>query len=557
MRKITTDRHKTQVDAGSLTDEDLCATIDKDSGYIRFTLRKRKNNGSNEDASSMIGHGPSSMIDSGSAQESNQASTVAKKSRLNSFVASDMTEFTFKPNKVESMKVRDWFASNLVALCDYADTLIASGFDSLKFFNDTHLINDETLEAIGILDESHRMLIIDRVRSQLPKSNLDDLLQPLDSDSKRISQELFEVLLMDCLKSTGNIVDFESLKSNLVKKLPLGYSLRLKLALESIDKLINSQQPEPEAVDQQQQLSKQVSTDSSELEMDTSKASGTSSSSKESVRSIVMLPIAQRAPPQQSIEKQSVQREQPTEVERLSPITPTEKLINDIGKAPKAEPEPDIEDTQQTEREKPEPTDKVARNTTIEKRSVALVTRSSSGCGSLVSEVARRLEAAAQTNGPKLKPVAAARKFSGTPSSTTATTNKVTASEPVKPLPAIKPVGLKPEVNKESLKVSPIRESENRKMSPIKPAMSVRQTAAMFAPVKTTGWQRENIEPSDKPEVSLDNNKSGKLFVSKVTQDQAKAMEIKQQQQGSTITRPFKPPPPVKPAKLALASRVQ
>lgn len=290
------------VDAASLTtDQDLSAAIDKSSGYIRLTLKKRRtepeststsekstDTGSPATEPTAAGETKTSKLvaaaaatrPSGAGQMAVRrhselaAATGATASRLeasNSLasLAANQHQHQHHHQQHQLEALRRWFGCNLPGLVEYHSRFVLHGLDSLGFLNNPKLLDDELLSLIGIDDHSHRLLILETVRNRLAPVELETKL----AQSKPLTvAALLQVLDLNCYNSASGDQnqdqDWARLRS-LSKSWPLGHRRRLEaaLGLASCDLLRNSRA----------QLSQQSSLESS----------STSSSSRASVKSIV------------------------------------------------------------------------------------------------------------------------------------------------------------------------------------------------------------------------------------------------------------------------------
>lgn len=532
---------RSQADAGTLTDEELCAAIDKDSGFIRFTLRKRRNNQDEDSefslssqqipstniegasgASRQVGEvsikktklNPSPSVERSLADQvanlvDAQLNAIETKSEISSKLNSNVNETSddnkqphhdYNNNNNEGnlsithkqniQKLKQWFSLNLAGLVEYSTMFLQNGFDNLEFLNHSELMNDHLLKSMGIDNESHRVLVIECVRNELPMVNFAQLFKEIDGNEwdQRLSLKVLQILQLGQLIGDVNckLDSIEQLKS-IAESLdqPLGYRVRLSVALDTLAEKQSTQQ-------NHNSLNKQASTESNDMELDTSQASATSSSSKESIKSIVLV--------------------KPVEVDELEATKSERPDTDDNCKTKNTHKENEIvrEDSKQQTTDRPQMVGKAS---------------------SLVSEVARRLEAAAAQKSfeSNQKPVAALRRINNN--------NNI----------IIKPSNAQPKSAIDNTKSSQLK-------SP---------SAKQFVPVKSVCWPPKNTSlQSDKV---VQNHQLKEPAISSELIN-IKMTHLKQGQydrnsgvynnsltgaatQGVNKLRP-KPAPPAKPAKL-------
>lgn len=370
----------------SLTDEDLCASVDKSSGMIRFTLKKRRMRSEDESCQSLGGSTSNSSLHDAAT---NHQDTSIKKTKFNEDQESaqapphpqqqqqqpDSPDASRRSKSKSIQQLGHWFEKHLVGLTDYVDKFTQNGFDQVHFLNHPSLINDETLRLIGIEEESHRLLIVERIASEMPLVDFEPILREMRvSQCPSRVQKLGELLELDpnqlssCSKDSCD--EENDLLRNAAQKLPIGHRVRLLSVLDLL------------GAGRENRLKlcwQQSSTDSGEIEMDTSQISATSSSSKESIKSIVSKPPL---PPPSEIE---IRGEPEAPAEQSDPQSAAAKEAAEAPARPEKQPEQQIEMKQiapaanQDENVRPKMTTKVW----------------SSNRTSLVSEAARKLEMAA------------------------------------------------------------------------------------------------------------------------------------------------------------------
>jgi len=565
LKRIATKR-RSQADVGTLTEEELCAAIDKSTGFIRFTLRKRRNNDEDSEDSAQGSSGLSAkqdtVLQSGAGRGQQQASQCAnKKTKLlgeanlvqpihpaaaqkkeaarkqvdtslsakaadssrdeesasSSTIQQEDVNNNAPPPKhpdcwhLESVtSFKRWYSERLVALADYLPSFLKSGLDNLKFLNHPKLMNDDVLQAIDITNHSHRLLIVETVRSELPPVDFCNLLESSISNDQVSAQDLFQQLEINHLFRESNIHLNPACANTIVQfrhlnlDLPLGYRARLSAALDYLTERFET--PRERAI------SKQSSADSSgsggDVEMETSEASATSSSSsKDSIKSIVLM-----------------RQHQPTDH-----LTPPES-----GEFQGADNKENHAASQTNENSRPPPSEtKVPQKcNVIRAADRGLLYCKTGSASSLVSEVARKLEAAAaqkNAGGPMFQrqPIAAARKI-----------NNKTSPAPLSG----------PQTEKESTLDAATPKS------------------GAFVPVKSVCWPplRGTSQSADKS-AKMDATAGASNGAKRTAQPRAKEIdtgivcgnEQMQSQEERVMSKlpKSKPAPPAKPAKLAVGSK--
>lgn len=656
MKKISTKQRSQLNDAQTLTEEELCATIDKNSGYIRFTLRKRRNqseqdeegekgvaktkipalNGSSvpqqirdikradalcaaakktrfhlscdkspaKDVASILGSRRHSELSSNSilSVQTNKldnhisAATIQNQSPLSSSqndTVVDASVRVLKPSdlnnntniahlklidKQAAFNLKQWFSINLAGLIEYSQKFIQNGFDNLQFLNNPTLMNDQLLELIGIQDQSHRILILDRIYKELNEVNFDHLFNNLDqrTNQKLITSsiDLLKVLQLGHLVSVPDIdKSFDDLSTsesvNLWKEkycsnLPLGYRIRISSAIDFLlnkyllldNKKQHSQLSRSNL--EQQPITKQASVESnpsSEVDMDVSQASSvtttSSSSSKDSIKSIV-----QMKQPQVSEETGKINQGDDRQLET--------KLNDSSDTKTKIEAKENEEETFNSSMnaeviEQSKKVDDITSTITIlpiqskideDKPALVVLGAGKQGrTGSLVSEAARKLEAVAaqKSSGMFQVPVAAARRINNGPrvKSQASASNNVSRDN-----------------NKSSLTdKQPHRQPKANEDDKKSQQTTVFRNKTHFVPVKSINWPPKK-QGKDSETLSNDNNNGtlGKsssyqrhaedLNSKKNSQDINKENNLERQTEQVVKSRP-KPALPAKPAKLA------
>lgn len=623
-----------------MTDEELCATIDKDSGYIRFTLRKRRNqtdqeegkesaapsmpalNGSSvpqqirdtkradalcaaakktrlllsyekpsaEDIGSVLGSRRHSELSSNNISsvkdKFNNISTTIQSQPLSSSQndinmtasVSDSRPSDLNNNsgiasqlklsdKQAAFNMKQWFSVNLAGLIEYSQKFIQNGFDNIQFLNHPTLMSDQHLKLIGIQDQSHRILILDRIYKELKEVDFDNLLNSSNIDNQKLTiSSLFEALQLSHLVSASDIdknFDLSTSESvNLFKEkycssLPLGYRIRISSAIDFLlNKClvnINKEQQQPQLSREESPIIKQASVESnsSEVDMDISQASSvttssSSSSSKDSVKSIVQMKQQQR------VFKGTIKQ--------ADALEPHETKSSDSSGAKEEAVKRKVDQEQnnspmeiQVIEQSKKVDDVTTKTTTVssqnkidgDKPIVASMLANKQGrTGSLVSEAARKLEAvAAQKNSGVFPiPVPAARRINNG--------SQVRAQ-------ALSSNKVSRETNRSSL-VDKLQTAEvdDKKVQ----QTTVFRNKVPFVPTKSSNWPPK--KQGALPEASLGNDNT--ITIDKPPcqrfsedsncltncQDIIKEIDAKQQQEQVVKSRP-KPALPAKPAKLA------
>lgn len=242
------------IDAETTTEDELSAAIDEHSGYIRFTLRKRRketDQNTHQTARNTNGH-KSNMI------QNIDRSINAKKSRLTSSfedenvqksdvnngslrrfseqtnISPRILDDTIGNDSLAVTELSQWFSINLPGLIEYYQRFVSNGFDCTRMMNHPKLMNDEILKMIGIDNESHRELIKETVRRELP---VVDLRVPANNPTvQQIASHLKLDHIMNSLDltSSGPLNDRKTfcLFKQSIEHLPIGYKIRFQSALE-------------------------------------------------------------------------------------------------------------------------------------------------------------------------------------------------------------------------------------------------------------------------------------------------------------------------------------
>lgn len=621
------------MDAETLTDEELCAAVDRSSGYIKFTLRKRRNNDAHgdeqnrqvvalsnrEEVASLLKQLESESSGNRKHRTNSIGQLSTKKTRLNScdgnetvarelvslrrgqrhsFVdelSSKRFDGTLDAGQTDSIQlpqattkegandrnndsksnasvaqlklnerqakaqVKQWFSTRLAGLVEYAEKFIQNGLDDVQYYNHPKLITDSMLRAFGIDNASHRLLIIDRITNELEPVQFGDLLgktKPTADDKILILSELLVLLNLNNLfhdeqcSSYLNmqLKDEDSIRSLKAEpffgKLLVGHRARLSAALDHMCENFSQRKDiskKESGESEPGKVSKQTSVESSvsgEVDMDASQASATSSSSKDSIRSIV------------SLKQQPISSDEPSAKPPSAILDQSSSSIN-LAKADLRDANAPIEKDRKTaeealaEEEKPRTTDtKVVKSSQPAYSGFNRLSQHQTG--SLVSEVARRLEAAAASNGQNnnfQRPIAATRRINGGNSAGNAENSPKECSK--RPTPS-----------------SDVHCSN-------KPLAELKQTSA-FVPVKSICWPPKKNQSSGRDSTGSVNQlpTAGKLNVcsklpSESTETKSSAnddlKEEKTQQQVSagaaTLNKPSrpKPAPPAKPSKLVVS----
>lgn len=297
------------IDAGTLTDDELSAAIDKESGYIRFTLRKRRKDHCNRDTQTCD---PSTDQDNRAisnelsqtklheqkSSKDPEQPLMSKRTRLTGSFEAEQSEpamsdtqsgrryseqvnlSTRRTNSLTQESIHHWFAVNLPGLVEYKDKFLVNGFNDLRMMNHLKLVNDQSLIAIGIEDESHRELIKDTISNDLPKVDLGELVKVTNDTSIQdmlMGLKLAHLLTRDHSEILSRrVTDLEALHSliPMTEGWPVGYKNRLLWAVEAI-------------ADELDENDSSMTND----EADTTRVSQTFSlsSSQDSIKSIVMM----------------------------------------------------------------------------------------------------------------------------------------------------------------------------------------------------------------------------------------------------------------------------
>lgn len=553
MSKREDNQVSTTSNAASLTDEDLCASVDKASGVIRFTLRKRRMQ-SEDECQSL-----NSLSREASLQDPVKLDTMKKKTKYHAAEAN-----VEQPTKQASMsetekngtsrivsssqrittsshQLRQWFETNLVGLAEYVEKFTQNGFDHLQFLNHPKLINDETLKLIKIEEESHRLLIVERIASELPLVDFEKIIGDAhDIDAKFSWAKLFEILQLDlpssCIeeaKCCPSMLDYIISLRQAAQNLTVGQKFRLLSALDHLEANCEKSKDCDELV-------KQNSTESGELEMDTSQTS--SSSSKESIKSIVSKPSFQ---PETKEETKNVDH---PETVAISQSSGSEKQTSPAGSGQShnhQEIQTDPAQPQQDENVRPRLTTKIW----------------SSNRTSLVSEAARKLEmAAAAAQATQVNPRGPQR-----PPPPVAAVRKSTATGRLA-------VGRKEEPNQQKLTTQEIvANAEPKRVPPPRPPQAAAKSICWPPPKASSreepaeeGVSRgKQMDPVDYGSASsvVDSTsfKAGNAPASRLSyqrmlfEEKSKAAAAAAAASSTSVkTRP-KPAPPAKPAKLVIS----
>lgn len=297
---------KSKVDVATITDDELSAAIDEASGYIRFTLGKRRKD-HDQDTQTMLEQ-PIEPVDGHKKADQNSESNVArseatrqsdescaiKRSRLTKSIEQSFNEtsspklvrrYSEQPTQIvdisSSSSFADfgqWFSINLPGLIEYQSKFISNGIDSLSFMNHPQLINDDVLFSVGIDNESHRELIKETVKTDLPKV---DFMSITEADKSTTVEKFLSKLQLIHLSapnlveiSHNTLVDRNScaILKRIATNWTLGHQLRLLTAIDAIST----------------QLSFNDEVSKEDDDMVTSQTFS-SSSSKESIKSIILV----------------------------------------------------------------------------------------------------------------------------------------------------------------------------------------------------------------------------------------------------------------------------
>lgn len=400
-----------KADAETITDEELSATIDENSGLIRFTLRKRRNN---QDACEQTSNQQQANInDDNTLNISNQApldatqneniadghyevglmmsqdnnddkymSSAAKKSKLTSHVSFDSTSLLQQAqhrtnrrfSEIDSTRecklpptseFGSWFSSKLAGLIEYEPRFVSNGFDNLQFMNHPNLMSDHLLKSIGIDNESHRMLILETIKQNLPIVDFKTIISVCSSengDHEMVTSigQLLQLLKLDYLIETSEFNELctrflndksaiELLRCRSMENLNLAHRIRLSLALDEIDNLnefkLHAKSKQEPILTQQSSIESTTSNDISQSSSDAICSSSfaaiddidltshetSSSSDLQSIKSVVSI----KAMPLKTTQNNQEKCEINAETNIAQAITKsTETLCNEIVASP-------------------------------------------------------------------------------------------------------------------------------------------------------------------------------------------------------------------------------
>lgn len=602
----------------------MCATFDKSSGYIRFTLRKRRKQTEEDDerrlpklaahqvsgnslpqklrdmkradalcaaakktkfynsyerselnlvqdATNILGARRHSELTSESISsiqgKQEQPNLSSSQSKLDTILAGEKLPDSNNNNNSAYLKfidkhaacnLKQWFSTNLAGLIEYSSKFLQNGFDNVKFLNHPLLMNEQLLKLVGIQDESHRILILNRVNKELNEVSFEHLFDRFikqEPGEKLTPSKLFAILelghlLYSDIEDKFNFNTRESVQvfsEKYIANLPLGYRARLSSATDFLlnKSLIPTEQPLKEQV--KQQIDKQASIESnpSEVDMDTSQASSvttSSSSSKDSIKSIVQVKQQQQDTEETATVGGEVNQgeERPPEPSLADSYGAKKKIeAGQVLSSPKERAE--REKKRQSERESIVDESPSAMEAGKSDTDTPVVSVISTGkgvrSGSLVSEAARRLEAAQKNSGPTL-PVAAARRIN---------------------------TNLKaPQVSNSFLgKKNTFLVNQEQERSDKKPQQAVQRNTPAFVPVKSINWPPKSDSDKSVAETpSSDGCRSNKFSYQRYIEDinsrtsqeinkENCAKQDHQQQQQQLVKGRLKPALPAKPAKLA------